>query len=72
MTTEIIDIIEEVKAVNKLESKNKWIGINQACDYTSLSHSTLRRAVKMGVLNASKRTGKILFTKLNLDRWLNG
>ena len=72
MNTEVIDIIEMIKAVNKLESKNKWIGIRQACGCTSLSHSTLRRAVKKGVLKASKRTGKILFTKLNIDRWLNG
>jgi excisionase family DNA binding protein len=44
----------------------------QACDYTSLSTSTLRRAVAGGRLKVSKVAGKLMFTKQWLDTWLRG
>ena len=39
--------------------------------YTSVSNSTIRRAVKKGKLKASQSTGKLLFKLSNVDRWLN-
>jgi hypothetical protein len=40
--------------------------------YTSLSHSILRRAISKGTLKASRQTGKILFKKKDLDKYLTG
>jgi excisionase family DNA binding protein len=44
----------------------------QACDYTSLSVSTLRRAVDRGRLKVSKEAGKLMFRREWLDKWLGG
>lgn len=49
-----------------------WLNIKEASVYTSLSHSTLRRAIAKGTLKASKQTGKILFKKKDFDRYLTG
>ena len=49
-----------------------WMDINEACDYTNVSDSTFRRAVRKGELKVSKKTGKLLFRKSSIDRWLNG
>ena len=40
---------------------DKWLNINAVCNYTSLSASTVRRAVYKGALKASRITGKMLF-----------
>jgi excisionase family DNA binding protein len=52
--------------------KNKWLNIGAVCDYTSLSPSTIRRAVYIGSLKASRITGRMLFKTSEVDRWLNG
>ena len=52
--------------------KNKWLNVNAVCNYTSLSASTIRRAVYKGALKASRITGKMLFKTSEVDRWLNG
>ena len=51
---------------------DKWLNINAVCKYTSLSASTVRRAVYKGALKASRITGKMLFKTSEVDRWLNG
>jgi excisionase family DNA binding protein len=50
----------------------KWLNINAVCNYSSLSASTIRRAVYVGSLKASRITGKMLFKVSEVDRWLNG
>ena len=50
----------------------KWLNINAVCSYSSLSPSTIRRAVYKGALKASRITGKMLFKTSEVDRWLNG
>ena len=52
--------------------KDKWLNIHAACKYSSLSPSTIRRAVYKGALKASRVTGKMLFKTSEVDRWLNG
>jgi len=44
----------------------------QACDYSQLSASSLRRATTLGTLKVSKVAGKLLFRKQWLDKWLKG
>jgi len=51
---------------------NKWMTLKDVVSYTSLSASTIRRAIHRGVLKASTATGKHLFKVSNVERWLNG
>jgi len=47
-----------------------WMDMKDAIKYTTLSESTLKRAIRNGELQASRVTGKILFKIDMLDRWL--
>lgn len=66
---EKLNIIEE-KINNRLF--DKWLNIKEVSNYTSLSDSTIRRAVQKGVLKVSRKTGKLLFNTEDVKRWLNG
>ena len=46
--------------------------LKEVCEYSRLSDSTIRRAIKRGELKASTATGKYLFKLSNVDMWLNG
>jgi len=67
-----IEILSEIK--DKLNDKltHSWVNIKQVCNYTSLSESTIRRAIQKGALKVSTTTGKLLFKISDVDRWLNG
>jgi len=58
----------------KLEGKHseKFLDINQVSAFTSLSLSTIRRAVAKGELKCSRRLGKLLFLESDIRKWLNG
>jgi excisionase family DNA binding protein len=68
----IIQILNDIKSLIQNKSSNRWMNIKGLSEYTSLSHSTIRRAVRKGVLKASTSTGKLLFKISDVDRWLNG
>ena len=72
MEFQIIDKLDEIKSLLKEKSGNRWIGINDVCRYTSLSASTIRRAVAKGELKCSKRCGKLLFYEKAVRKWLDG
>ena len=72
MEFQIIDKLDEIKSLLKEKSGNRWIGINDVCRYTSLSASTIRRAVAKGELKCSKRCGKLLFYEKAVRKWLGG
>lgn len=57
---------------DKLNNTICWIGIKEAAAYSGLSKSTLRRAVRRGSLKCSRRAGKLLFKRADVDRWLDG
>ncbi len=65
---EILDRIESKISDN---SKERWINIRGASDYTSLSIVKLRRAVSSGELKASKTGGRLLFKITWIEKWLN-
>ena len=65
---EILDRIESKISDN---SKERWINIRGASDYTSLSIVKLRRAVSSGELKASKIGGRLLFKITWIEKWLN-
>jgi len=72
---EIAPIIERLDNIQKkLDSKhvNKYLSINQVCGLTSLSPSTIRRALAKGELKCSKRFGKLLFLESDVRKWLDG
>ena len=52
--------------------QDQWLTQKDVCDYTGLSSSTIYRATQRGVLKVSKKTGKNLFRKSWVDRFLGG
>ena len=71
-TTLIIERLDRIE--KKLDGKlpNRYLDINQTADFTSLSASTLRRAVTKGELKCSRKLGKLLFEERDIRKWLNG
>ena len=51
-------------------NQDTWMSIKDAVQYTKLSDSTIRRAIKKGCLKVSKRTGKNLFQRSWINQWL--
>ena len=72
MDFKIIETLNDIKSMIKNKSSNRWMDIREVSEYTSLSNSTIRRAIQRGILKASNSTGKLLFKVSNVDRWLNG
>ena len=73
--TELIPIREQLERIEKkLDGRfsNKFLSITEVAILTSLSPSTLRRAVAKGELKCSKKVGKLLFHEDAVRKWLNG
>ena len=66
---EQLDRIEQKIDNNK---RKKYLSITDVSVLTSLSQSTIRRAIKSGSLKCKKRLGKILFLECDIDNWLGG
>ena len=72
------DLIPFKEQLDRIEKKvdgkysRKFLDINQVAHLTSLSQSTIRRAIRRGELKCSKKLGKLLFKVEWVDRWLNG
>ena len=71
-TTLIIERLDRIE--KKIDGKipNRYLDINQVSNLTSLSVSTIRRAVRSGELKCSRKLGKLLFQEADILRWLNG
>ena len=67
-----IEYLKEINQKIDLQRSNKWMDINHVADYTSLSPSTIRRAILRGELKVSKKTGKLLFKQIWIDEFLEG
>ena len=72
MEIRIMEMLEELKSLVITKHHNKWMNIKEVCNYTSVSESTIRRAIKRGTLKASNQTGRLLFKYNDVDRWLKG
>ncbi len=72
MEIRIIEMLNEMKDMIEGKVSDKWLNIQDVCNYTSVSESTVRRAVKRGMLKASQSTGKLLFKVSSVDNWLKG
>ena len=66
------ELIDEIKALIQDRVSDRWLNIQDVCDYVNLSESTVRRAIRKGSLKASHSTGKLLFKVSSVDRWLKG
>ena len=72
MSIQIYDSLQELKSLIQDKLSNRWLDIHEVAQFTSVSESTIRRAVNRGELKVSKVTGKLLFKLIDIDRWLNG
>ena len=72
MYRETTEMFSEILKAIKRDRPDEWLNISQAAQYAKLSEQTIRRYVRFGALKVSKKTGRLLFKKSNLDRWLNG
>ena len=54
----------------KQNINDQWLSLNDVCEYTGLSPSTIHRATQKGTLKVSKATGKNLFKKAWVDTFL--
>ena len=71
--TDLIPIREQLNRIEqKINGKfsNKFLSINKVADFTSLSVSTIRRAVQIGELKCSRKLGKLLFKIDWVEKWL--
>ena len=72
---ELILIKEQLERIErKLDGNfsNQFLNIYEVSKITSLSYSTIRRAIKRGELKCCKKLGKLLFQETEIRRWLNG
>ena len=75
ISTELIPIREQLERIEKKldgSFKNQFLSINEVSKLTSLSTSTIRRAIKRGQLKCSKKLGKLLFLESDVNKWLKG
>ena len=66
-------IIERLDRIEKkLDKKlsNRFLNINDVSEFTTISISTIRRAIARGELKCSKKLGKLLFQESDIRRWL--
>jgi excisionase family DNA binding protein len=72
MELRILEILNEIKSLIKTGGTTKWLSLSEVCTQTSLSKSSIRRAISTGQLKCSRKTGKLLFKVEDVERWLNG
>ena len=71
MELRAIELLNEIKGLIQNKVSDRWLSIREVCEYASISESTVRRAIKRGVLKASNQTGRLLFKVSNVDKWLS-
>ena len=64
--------------LDRIEEKNdgkhpvQFLDIKQVSKLSTLSMSTIRRAVSLGSLKYSRKLGKLLFKQSDVLKWLDG
>ena len=74
INTELIPIKEQLERIEKKidgNFKDQFLSINEVSKLTSLSPSTIRRAVMQGKLKCSRKLGKLLFQESAVRKWIN-
>ena len=70
MEIRIVEMLNEIKTLILGKVNERWLTLKEVAEYTSVSESTIRRAIKKGVLKTSDKTGRLLFKVSDVDRWL--
>lgn len=70
MELAIVEALHDIKKLILNRDADRWMSLKEVTEYTALSESTVRRNVAKGFLKASRKTGRLLLKKSNLDRWL--
>ena len=70
MNYQIIDKLKSIQEILDTSSKQKWMTLKEVSKYSSLSCSSLHRYILSGALKVSKKTGKLLFKREWVDRFL--
>ena len=74
INTELIPIKEQLERIEKKldgSFKNQFLSINEVSKLTSLSPSTIRRAVMKGKLKCGRKLGKLFFQESEVRKWIN-
>ena len=67
-----------IEQLDRIESKidnrvlKNWLSINDVVQTVGNSKSTINRAIKMGELKSVKNSGKRMFRKEWVDKWISG
>ncbi len=69
MLNTILHKLDEIQS-EILNRGDRWLNTKDACTYSGVSSKTLDRAVIKGVLKVSKKSGRNLYKKSDLDKWL--
>lgn len=72
MEISIFEKLDEIKSLIESKSTNNFLDMKQVVNYTSLSQSTIRRAIQKGELKVSRKTGRLLFQMEDVKKWLSG
>lgn len=73
--TDLLAIKEQLERIDeKIDKKisHRWLTTREVCKYTGLSNKTVFRAIQKGSLKVSQGTGKNLFRRSWVDRWVEG
>tara|TARA_B100001964_G_C13652116_1_gene345202 strand:- start:248 stop:475 length:228 start_codon:yes stop_codon:yes gene_type:complete len=71
----LLEISEQIERLGKkIDDKlsDRWLTTKEVCQYTGLSVKTVFRAIQLGSLKVSKGTGKNLFRRSWVDKWVEG
>jgi len=75
ISNEFCSIKEQLNRIEeKIEGKHpvQFLDIKQVSELSTLSTSTIRRAVSIGRLKCSRKLGKLLFKHSEVLKWLDG
>ena len=74
INTELLPIREILERIEKkIDGKfsHKYLNINEVARISSLSPSTIRRAVDRNELKCVRRKGKLIFKDSEVHKWVN-
>ena len=58
--------------MNQMKENNGYLNMKGITEYTSLSPSTIHRAIRSGKLRYFQPGRKLLFKVVDVDRWIRG
>ena len=70
MYSEIINQLRNIQQSISTKTEDGRLTLKDDCQYTGLSPSTIYRATQKGELKVSKKTGKNLFRREWIDKFL--